>query len=212
MGYVSYTFEDVTSEVFLHTEILTGIAIDDTAGLTAVEVYGGCDELRHIEGEETVAVELSRIALRQHKGLGNGATGIDVTEIRSREETVVASGTQNKPARVGTPIVERLRILRVGRCHGTALSRSKVKQPEIGLVVPDAELSVVGERVTEETAVIGRSGERYRLMLSHGIDNRLYTVTKATRSRIEADAAKVIADGIKLMTALRKGASCTEID
>ena len=79
-------------------------------------------------------------------------------------------------------------------------------------MVPDAELSIVRERVAKEAAIVRRTGEGYRLMLSHSIDNGVYTVTKTTRGRIKIDTTEVIADGIKLMTSLGKGAGCTEID
>lgn len=89
-----------------HTKVLTGVAVDDVAGFTAVEVRRGDDEIGDVEGQETVAVELARMALRQHKGLGDRPLGIDVTEIGTREKTIVAAGAEHKPARVGAPVVE----------------------------------------------------------------------------------------------------------
>ena len=65
--------------------------------LRTIEAGGGDDELGHIEGQETVAIETAWIALRQHEGLADPALGIDVTEIGSREETVVATGTEYQP-------------------------------------------------------------------------------------------------------------------
>ena len=64
------------------------------------------DELGDVEGEETVTIEAARIALRQHEGLGGDAVGIDVTEIGTRIETVVATGTEYEPVGIGAPVVE----------------------------------------------------------------------------------------------------------
>ena len=69
------------------------------------------DEVRHIEGKETVAIETTRITLRQHKRLGDVPLGIDVTEIGPREKTIITTRTKHHPARVCAPVVERLRIL-----------------------------------------------------------------------------------------------------
>ena len=108
--------------------------------------------------------------------------------------------------------MERLRIPRVSPCHRSVLSCREVEQPEIGLMMPDTELSVVGERVAKETSVIGRTGEGYRLMLRLGIDNGVYTIAELTRCRIEIDTTEIVADLIELITALRKGAGCAEIE
>ena len=55
-------------------------------------------------------------------------------------------------------------------------------------MMPDAELSVVGEGVAKETPVIGWTGEGDRFLLSHGIDNGVYVVAELPRSGIEIDA------------------------
>ena len=78
--------------------------------------------------------------------------------------------------------------------------------------MPDTKLSVVGERIAQETSVIGRTGERNRLLLSHGINNGFYAVTETSRARTEVNAKEVIADGVELMTPLRESASCTELE
>ena len=161
MGYVSYTFEDVTSDIFPHAKVLTGFIIDKTAGVMTIEVSRTDDEIRHIEGEETFAIETAGIPLRQHKGLSDNALVVNVTEIGSCEEPIIATGTQHEPAGVRAPIVERLCIVGVRWTHRTALSCSKVEQPEIGLMMPDAELSVVGKCVANESSVIGGPGKGY---------------------------------------------------
>ena len=79
-------------------------------------------------------------------------------------------------------------------------------------MVPDAELSVVGECVAKETPVVGGTREGYRLVLSLGIDNNVYVVSEASRCRIEIDAAEIIADGVELMVVLWESAGGTEIE
>ena len=64
------------------------------------------DEVRHIEGKETVAIETTRVSLRQHKSFGNITFSIYVTKIGSCEEAVVTTGTQYQPSGVCTPIME----------------------------------------------------------------------------------------------------------
>ena len=82
----------------MHAKVLTRFMIDDTTGLMTIEVSGANNEFRHIEGQETLAIETARITLRQHKGLGDSPLVINMTEIGSREETVIATGTQHHPA------------------------------------------------------------------------------------------------------------------
>ena len=143
-----------------HTKVRARITIDDATGLRTVEVRRTNDEIGDVEGQEAVAVETARVSLGQHKGLSNMALCIDMTEIGSREETIVTTGAEHEPAGVGAPVVERLRIVGVGTSHGTAFSRFQVEQPEVGLMVPDAELSVVRERIAQESSVVGGTGER----------------------------------------------------
>ena len=141
-----------------------GAGVDGTGGLMTVETGGGGDEIGDIEGEETLTIETTGIALRQHEGLADITLGIDVTEIGTGEESVVATGTEDEPTGVCTPVVERICIAGVGFIHGAALICGKVEEMEVGLMVPDAELSVVGEGVAKETTVVGGTGEGYRLM------------------------------------------------
>ena len=61
-------------------------------------------------------------------------------------------------------------------------------------MMPDAELSVVGECIAKETSVIGGTRERYRLALSLCIDNGVDAVPEVACCGIEVDAAEIIAD------------------
>jgi hypothetical protein len=79
-------------------------------------------------------------------------------------------------------------------------------------MVPDAELSVVGKRVAEETPIVGGTGEGYRLSLRYGVEYNFYTITEATCLRIEINTTEIIADRIELITALRNGLSRTEVE
>ena len=180
-----------------HTKVLASVVVDKPTGLLAIEAGGRNDEVGHVEREETVAIETARIALRQHECFGDTPFGIDMTEIRTREETVVAAGTEYEPTGVGAPIVERLRILGIGPVHRTTLPCSEVEQIKVGFMMPDTELSVVGKRVAKETAVVGGTGEGYGLALSRGIDDDIYLVTKSACVRIKVDAAEVIVDGVE---------------
>ena len=130
-----------------HAKVFAGGIVDDAAGVTTIKTSRGDNELGDVKGQETVAIETTGIALRQHKGLADNSLGIDMTEIGTCKKAVVATGTQDKPTRVGSPVVERFRIVGIGSSHGSALTCSEVEQIEVGLVVPDAELSVVGERI-----------------------------------------------------------------
>ena len=103
-------------------EVAAGGGVDDAGGLAAVEAGGGDDELGDVEGEETVAVELAGMALGEHEGLADAAVSVDVTEIGTGEESVVAAGTEHEPAGVGTPVVERLSIVGIRAGHRTILN------------------------------------------------------------------------------------------
>ena len=78
--------------------------------------------------------------------------------------------------------------------------------------MPDTELSVVGERVAKETPIVGRTREGYRFVQSLSINNGVYTVAEIARCGIEIDATEIIVNGIELMTVLRNGLGCTEIE
>ena len=79
-------------------------------------------------------------------------------------------------------------------------------------MMPDAELSVVGEGVTKETSVVGGTRERYRFVQSLGIDNRVYTTAEVARRGIEIDATEIVVDRVELVTTLRNGVGRTEIE
>ena len=61
------------------------------ASLITVKASWTNDEIGHIEGKETVAIETARVTLRQHKSFGNIAISIYVTKIGPCEETIVTS-------------------------------------------------------------------------------------------------------------------------
>ena len=146
---------------FTHAEVLARVIVDEADGLMSIEAGGGNDELGHVEGEETVAIETARVALWQHESLRDNTVGVDVTEIRTGEEAVVTTGAEHEPAGVRAPVVERFGVVGVCPSHRTGNACSQIEQVEVGLVMPDAELSVVGERVAEETPVVGGTGEGY---------------------------------------------------
>ena len=102
---------DFSSHIFAHAERLARIIVNKSAGLLTIETRGGDDEIGYVEGQETVAIKTTGIALGQHKSLADNALGINVTEIGTRKEPIVATRTQQEPARVGAPVVERLRII-----------------------------------------------------------------------------------------------------
>ena len=118
--------------------------------------------------------------------------------------------------------MKRFRIVRVRPCHwprsiltphsSLVTSRRQIKQIEISLVMPNAELSVVGERIAEITSVVGRTREGHRLMQCLSIDDGVYTIAEIARRRIEIDTAKIIVNRVELMIILRESTCCTEIE
>ena len=65
--------------------------------MMTIEMGGSNDKIGHIKGEETFAIETARITLGQHKGLTDSSLFIDMTEIRTRIKTIIATGTQYEP-------------------------------------------------------------------------------------------------------------------
>ena len=63
-----------------------------------IEVRRCNDEVGNIIGKEASAIEAARIALWQHKGLADIPFGIDVTEVGTGVEPVVATGTKQQPS------------------------------------------------------------------------------------------------------------------
>ena len=144
-----------------HAEVLSVFIVDHATGLMPIETSRTNDEIRHVEGKESFAIETAWISLRKHEGLTDNPLGIDVTEIGTCEEPVVTTRTKHHPARVCAPVVERFRVFRVSLSHRAALSCRKVKKIEVGLMMPDAELSVVGECVAKEMSIVRGTGEGY---------------------------------------------------
>ena len=64
-------------------------------------------------------------------------------------------------------------------------------------MMPDAELAVIRQCITKETAIVGRTRERHRLLHGCGINNDVYTVAEGTRCGIEINAVEIIMDSIK---------------
>ena len=79
-------------------------------------------------------------------------------------------------------------------------------------MMPDAELTVVGECVAEETSIVGGAGEGHRLVLSLGIDNDIYLAPETACRGVEIDSAEVVVERIELMTTLWESAGSTEIE
>ena len=74
-----------------YTKILAGFIVDDTASLVTIEVSWTNNEIRNIEGKETIEIEAAWISLRQHESLADNAIGIDMTEIGSCKETIITT-------------------------------------------------------------------------------------------------------------------------
>ena len=79
------------STLLAHAEILARFVVDETTGLTTIEVRGSNNEVGNVEGEEPIAVEPARMALRQHEGLGDNTRSVDMTEIGTRLQTIVTT-------------------------------------------------------------------------------------------------------------------------
>ena len=84
----SYFF---SRRLLTHAKVCTLGIVDDATGMITIEARRTDNEIGHIERQETVTIETTRIALWQHEGLGDDALGIHMTEIRSREETIVTT-------------------------------------------------------------------------------------------------------------------------
>ena len=85
---------------------LARFIVDNPTYIIGVEMSGSNDEIGHIKREETLAIETSGITLWQHECLAGIALGINVAEIRTGVESVIATGTEYQPARVSAPIME----------------------------------------------------------------------------------------------------------
>ena len=64
-------------------------------------------------------------------------------------------------------------------------------------MMPDTELSVVGECVAQKPAIVGGTGEGDGFLLCLGIDDGFYMIAESPRSRIEIDAAEIIVYGVE---------------
>ena len=88
----------ICSQIFLslvgclaNAKVLAVFIVDDATGFVTIEVRRTDDEIGHIEGHETVAIESARVSLGQHEGLADSAFFIDVTEIGPCEEAIVTT-------------------------------------------------------------------------------------------------------------------------
>ena len=74
-----------------HAKVLAVFIVDDATGFMTVKIGWANDKIGHVERKESFTIETAWISLRQHECLADISLCIDVTEIWSREETVVAA-------------------------------------------------------------------------------------------------------------------------
>ena len=78
-------------------------------------------------------------------------------------------------------------------------------------MMPDTELSIVGECIAQVSPVVGGTGEGYGLVLRLSTDDGVYAVSELACIGVEVYAAKVIMEGVELQTVLGDRACSTEI-
>ncbi len=97
------------------------------------------------------------ILLGQHERLGAAALVVDMGQVETRVEPVVAAAGEEEPAAVRAPVVKTLCTRTVHLVHCSAFACLHVEQRKAGLRMPDGEVAVVSLGVHDLTAVVGRA-------------------------------------------------------
>ena len=98
-------------------------------------------ELRNIVASQELAVMVG-ICTWQFKGLGAVPGFIDMGKKGAREVSVIPAATEDYPTAVARPRVITLGVARVDFRHGPYLTGLQVERPDVGIVVPDVEITV----------------------------------------------------------------------
>ena len=93
------------------------------------------------------------ISLRQFKGFGGLAIGIDMRKERPGVVAIIAPTTKHYLPPIARPGVVALRLGRIDLVHRTHLASGKIQKIEVGLAVPDMEDAVMAEGEHQETSV-----------------------------------------------------------
>lgn len=80
-----------------------------------IEANGGSGEVRDVVRAELVLVVLQWILLRQKERCAAGAFFIDVAEVETGVQTIVASAGEDEPATAAAPVVKAFGIFAVHR-------------------------------------------------------------------------------------------------
>ena len=159
----------------------------------SIHLDGTGDEVGRVVGIEQLTIILLGIALGQEERFGDTAIGGDVGEVETREEAIVTTTGEEKPAAVAAPGMKTLCLLTVDLVEGMRLTGLHVVQPEVCLGVPHGEIAVVCLREQNITTVVGGTRPRGALACQSGTDKGINLLTQAPCLGIEGYAAKTVA-------------------
>ena len=116
---------------------------------------GATGEIGGIEGIEQLAIVLLGIALWQEEGLGGLTIGIQRREIDTGVKAIVPTTGKEKPSTVGCPVMQALGTWAVHFCHTPFLTCLNIQEPQVGLRMPDGEITIVYLGIHDVAAVVG---------------------------------------------------------
>lgn len=152
------------------------------------------NEVGHVIGVDRSVVIGCRIGLWQHEWFTRMAVLVEMGQIQASVEPVVPAAAEYEPAGIVAPVMEALRVVAIHLTDWAAFACHEIKEPKIGLFMPDREIAVVGKGVHQVSPVVGGTGETDAFPGLVGIDKRIDLIAKSSCRWIEAYAAKAVAD------------------
>ena len=152
---------------------LSGLrAVDGFFHFLAAEGHGVARQFGHVEALEQPEVVVG-VFLWQHESLVGLPVAVEVGKVGACVVPVVAPRAEGHPTSVAAPGVETVGLLAVG-CRqraGDGLRLAQVAHPQVGILVPDVELSVSGQCV-EQIAAVGADAYLRRAFPAGGAEHQ----------------------------------------
>ena len=136
-------------------------------------------------------VKIRRL-LRHHKRLAAHTVCIDMYQIRMSIQPVYPTAAEYQPPTVTAPGMITFYIPTVGSCHRNTFPGMQIHQVQIGILVPDREITIRGSRKHQKSAIRRYPRERNTLFQIIGLKQSIHLIPELPIFRVEADGTQVI--------------------
>ena len=130
--------------------------------LPTIHFHLSFHQFRNIERIQETPVKIRRL-LRHYKRLAAHTVCIDMYQIRMSIQPVYPTAAEYQPPTVTAPGMITFYIPTVGSCHRNTFPGMQIHQVQIGILVPDREITIRGSRKHQKSAIRRYPRERNTL-------------------------------------------------